>query len=332
MTAWSGTAKYCEVSLTSRSAEARATLLQLKDAVLAFLFEQYVGSRKVSKEDLPPCTAVPLASAQRALQVWWDKECMDNAESREILCEEVLRHLANRELKKAHRKACSAKTSMQALECMDVEYPPADFAAALCFLTAHPLIKLPPKVKCMGCGHVLLSRAFQEHTPGCTELQDVNVKTTHDAVKRCLAACGRRANVEVTVEPRFGRDDKGKKKLSGPDVTLDLEKQPLTVDVKVVNTACATHAGKCERTIFENKAKAATQLYEKEVNEAGHKFMVPCVTQCGGVSREMTEVIKLLAQQDVSNISTTAEVRRIAATTLRHMGRVMLRHGRRIMR
>ena len=230
-----------------------------------------------------------------------------------------------------HRSTASNKTSLLWMVQTQEHIPNREFGAALCFRIAHPLTALPDKAMCPGCRDIMAARCLQEHLVGCATLKDINATTTHTAVKVALEAIARTAHVNFHDEPKYEEiaqvDYKGKQK--GPDITFFLP-SPLTVDVKGVNAASVANAPFTISKIVERKKAHAESLYLQAATDRGERFEIVAFDTLSGLQPGMKKLISELVGEAPQVLQVATEQARISTTIARAVGRILLRHKRRV--
>lgn len=235
-------------------------------------------------------------------------------------------------IEKAHRRAGCAKGSLQWAHMVNQRFPTAEFKAALRWRLgiAEPYVK--EINTCDGCGCVQEKRSFQEHRPGCARIKRFNASTTHTAVKKSLQRLSSIARVGYWNEPRYEGyvppiDNGEDAHQQGPDTTFYLP-CTLVVDVKGINSACASHCQRSLKSVMDQKTNAATTLYGPLCTAAGETFRVVCFEYMGGLSPELLKLVRRLCEENRDTIDYEEELGLLRTAMMRSVGRILLRPNR----
>lgn len=180
---------------------------------------------------------------------------------------------------------------------------------------------------CNGCGEYFPGRSFQEHIPGCARLKGINASKTHANVKHVLEDMARRSHTPFVDEPTYeevtitGADGRKKR----PDITFHLP-TPITVDVKGINPASISHAGKSWPAIVKDKTAKVESLYGEAARRRSEKLLTPCFSTLGNWSEDMNTIInELFTDFDVAIAEHERD--RLSVTIVTSAARVLIQHS-----
>ena len=236
-------------------------------------------------------------------------------------------------IEKAHRSSCAERNTSLWTTALTEQFPPVEYAESMCFALAIPGDDVAPLSTCPGCGKVFPGRMYSEHKPGCALLKGVNCSTTHHGVNKCLQYLGVRSGTGYQHEPRdnlYGEkvpegEDRHHEDyhLKGPDVRFHLP-HSLVLDLKGVNMACKTHAGKKPAAVEAAKEAASRGLYGKACQDLGERFEVPCFHVCGRMNPAFIKVVRELVEQRPETLDFKTELVKCAVAIQRGVGRTLL--------